>query len=102
MTRLSVETSRLARAARNGRHGRGSRGIRLRNVHGWFTRIERGLYELTPEGALALLDGHQALMPQELLVVRRYTGQLPALVCDGLTSIVARIEALASSYGRPL
>jgi hypothetical protein len=23
-------------------------------VCGWFTRIERGLYELTPEGALAL------------------------------------------------
>jgi hypothetical protein len=28
--------------------------ILLRNVYGWFTRIERGLYELTPEGALAL------------------------------------------------
>ena len=28
--------------------------IVLRNVYGWFTRIERGLYELTPEGALAL------------------------------------------------
>ena len=28
--------------------------ILLRNVYGWFTRIERGLYELTPEGAIAL------------------------------------------------
>ena len=28
--------------------------ILLRNVYGWFTRIERGLYSLTPEGALAL------------------------------------------------
>jgi hypothetical protein len=28
--------------------------ILLRNVYGWFTRIERGLYELTPEGAVAL------------------------------------------------
>jgi hypothetical protein len=28
--------------------------IVLRNWYGWFTRIERGLYELTPEGALAL------------------------------------------------
>jgi hypothetical protein len=28
--------------------------ILLRNWYGWFTRIERGLYELTPEGALAL------------------------------------------------
>ena len=28
--------------------------ILVRNWYGWFTRIERGLYELTPEGALAL------------------------------------------------
>ena len=28
--------------------------ILLRNWYGWFTRIERGLYELAPEGALAL------------------------------------------------
>jgi hypothetical protein len=28
--------------------------ILLRNWYGWFTRIERGLYELTPEGTLAL------------------------------------------------
>jgi hypothetical protein len=28
--------------------------ILLRNWYGWFTRMERGLYELTPEGALAL------------------------------------------------
>ena len=28
--------------------------ILLRNWYGWFTRIERGLYELTPEGAIAL------------------------------------------------
>ena len=28
--------------------------ILLRNVYGWFTRIERGLYDLTPEGATAL------------------------------------------------
>jgi hypothetical protein len=28
--------------------------ILLRNWYGWFTRLERGLYELTPEGALAL------------------------------------------------
>ena len=28
--------------------------ILLRNVYGWFTRIERGLYELTPEGTIAL------------------------------------------------
>ena len=25
--------------------------ILLRNVYGWFTRIERGVYDLTPEGA---------------------------------------------------
>src|SRR5262249_45021815 len=29
-------------------------GILLRNWYGWVTRIERGLYDLTPEGALAL------------------------------------------------
>ena len=28
--------------------------ILLRNVYGWFTRIERGVYALTPEGASAL------------------------------------------------
>jgi hypothetical protein len=28
--------------------------ILLRNVYGWFTRVERGMYELTPEGASAL------------------------------------------------
>ena len=28
--------------------------ILLRNVYGWFTRIERGIYKLTPEGTLAL------------------------------------------------
>jgi hypothetical protein len=28
--------------------------ILLRNVYGWFTRVERGRYELTPEGAVAL------------------------------------------------
>jgi hypothetical protein len=28
--------------------------IVLRNWYGWFSRIERGLYELTPDGALAL------------------------------------------------
>ena len=28
--------------------------ILLRNVYGWFTRIERGVYELTPEGGAAL------------------------------------------------
>jgi hypothetical protein len=28
--------------------------ILLHNVYGWFTRVERGLYRLTPEGALAL------------------------------------------------
>jgi len=40
--------------------------ILLRNVYGWFARIERGLYELTPEGAVALarwspvgLSGHR-------------------------------------------
>jgi len=28
--------------------------ILLRNWYGWFTRVERGLYELTPQGAVAL------------------------------------------------
>ncbi|MEZ5784957.1 MAG: DUF2161 family putative PD-(D/E)XK-type phosphodiesterase [Xanthobacteraceae bacterium] len=28
--------------------------ILLRNVYGWFTRVRRGVYELTPEGASAL------------------------------------------------
>jgi hypothetical protein len=29
-------------------------GILQRNVYGWFDRIERGIYRLTPEGDLAL------------------------------------------------
>jgi hypothetical protein len=37
--------------------------ILLRNVYGWFTRIERGLYKLTPEGALALGRWPQPVMP---------------------------------------
>jgi hypothetical protein len=28
--------------------------ILLRNVYGWFNRIERGLYEFTTEGAVAV------------------------------------------------
>jgi hypothetical protein len=28
--------------------------ILLRNVYGWFSWLERGLYKLTPEGAAAL------------------------------------------------
>jgi hypothetical protein len=28
--------------------------ILLRNVYGWFTRVERGVYALTPEGTSAL------------------------------------------------
>jgi hypothetical protein len=38
--------------------------ILLRNWYGWFTRIERGLYELTPEGALALARWQQRRLPQ--------------------------------------
>jgi hypothetical protein len=29
-------------------------GILFRNWYGWFTRVERGVYELTPEGTVAL------------------------------------------------
>jgi hypothetical protein len=32
--------------------------ILLRNWYGWFSRVERGLYELTPEGAVALARWH--------------------------------------------
>jgi hypothetical protein len=38
--------------------------ILLRNWYGWFTRIERGLYQLTPEGILALARGHPMHSPQ--------------------------------------
>jgi hypothetical protein len=38
--------------------------ILLRNVYGWFARVERGLYKLTPEGALAVSRGSlQATSP---------------------------------------
>jgi hypothetical protein len=33
--------------------------ILLRNWYGWFTRIERGLYELTPEGVARWPGGSQ-------------------------------------------
>ena len=37
--------------------------ILLRNVYGWFTRIKRGVYTLTPEGASALSRWPQPAMP---------------------------------------
>ena len=37
--------------------------ILLRNVYGWFTRIERGVYALTPEGTSALARWPQPVMP---------------------------------------
>jgi len=40
--------------------------ILLRNWYGWFTRIERGLYKLTPEGALALARWLPSSSPQNL------------------------------------
>jgi hypothetical protein len=33
--------------------------IVLSNVYGWFRRLERGVYQLTPEGALALARWQQ-------------------------------------------
>jgi hypothetical protein len=39
--------------------------ILLRNVYGWFTRIERGLYELTAEGAAALARWPEAAVQEE-------------------------------------
>ena len=39
--------------------------ILLRNVYGWFTRVERGVYDLTPEGASALARwAPKALIPK--------------------------------------
>ena len=38
--------------------------ILLRNWYGWFTRIERGLYGLTPEGIVALARWSDALSPK--------------------------------------
>ena len=37
--------------------------ILLGNVYGWFARIERGVYALTPEGASALARWPQHVMP---------------------------------------
>jgi len=40
--------------------------ILLRNWYGWFNRIERGLYQLSPEGALGLARWQpKALTPKE-------------------------------------
>ena len=36
--------------------------ILLRNVYGWFTRVERGVYTLTPEGIAALARWPQPVM----------------------------------------
>jgi hypothetical protein len=47
--------------------------ILLRNVYGWFARIERGVYALTPQGASALVRWPQPVMPaqHQLLNLRR-------------------------------
>lgn len=37
--------------------------ILLRNVYGWFTRIKRGVYALTPQGASALARWPQPVVP---------------------------------------
>jgi hypothetical protein len=37
--------------------------ILLRNVYGWFFRVERGVYGLTPAGATALTRWPEALEP---------------------------------------
>jgi hypothetical protein len=39
--------------------------ILLRNVYGWFARIERGVYALTPQGASALARWPQPIMPAQ-------------------------------------
>ena len=36
--------------------------ILLRNVYGWFFRVERGVYGLTPEGTTALTRWPQTLV----------------------------------------
>jgi hypothetical protein len=38
--------------------------ILLGNVYGWFARIERGVYALTPHGASALARWPQPVMPE--------------------------------------
>jgi hypothetical protein len=38
--------------------------ILLRNVYGWFVRVERGVYGLTPEGTTALARWPQATQPE--------------------------------------
>ena len=40
--------------------------ILLRNVYGWFFRVERGVYGLTPAGTTALTRWPQALEPTRL------------------------------------
>jgi hypothetical protein len=39
--------------------------ILLGNVYGWFARIERGVYALTPQGASALARWPQPIMPAQ-------------------------------------
>lgn len=41
--------------------------ILLRNVYGWFTRVRRGVYELTPEGTSALARWPQSIPPLQHL-----------------------------------
>ena len=47
--------------------------ILLRNVYGWFTRVQRGVYTLTPEGASALARWPQHVMPAVTSVSSRLT-----------------------------
>jgi hypothetical protein len=39
--------------------------ILLDNVYGWFARIERGVYALTPQSASALARWPQPIMPAQ-------------------------------------
>ena len=45
--------------------------ILLRNVYGWFVRVDRGVYELTDAGKAALLRWPQSLGPREAINERQ-------------------------------
>ena len=66
--------------------------ILLRNVYGWFTRIARGVYKLTPEGTSALARWPQPVMPAVTSVSFRLQHLQHSAVPSGVDD--ARAETL--------
>jgi hypothetical protein len=65
--RLLADGPRTVRELRAAGDNPNAGGILLRDVYGWFERVGRGVYRLTPRGALALRgDGGEPFGEREV------------------------------------